>query len=245
MALRCLAPVLAAVALATAGLVRSDDAPPKGPAPWLFTVSKIHQGRVELAREPNSIAAYRPALKRLQFATAGGVALTEEELRRRVQAGSVVVVSSDGKPVDPAYLRVLGSNTIVLVGVVSRREPARKLAQGHLAAAVPEDGKPPVGGVITSQEEFNKLWKAWALNPAVQAVDFGKEVVVVVTSRQFIGQVHLVVDQEGDAQVAAERGGRMVPLGGKDKEVPGFQFAVVAFKRDGIKTIDGKLLAPQ
>jgi len=46
---------------------------------------------------------------------AGGTKLKSDDVLKRVTAGTVVVMSADGKKVDPAYLRLLAKDTLVIV----------------------------------------------------------------------------------------------------------------------------------
>jgi len=124
--------VLLAVVLALLGQGRMVDAQekvkgPAGPAPRFFTVTEVAKDHVELtelspAEEVGHFqsVAYRPAPEDLKITDAAGKRLTAQEFRKRVTEGTVVVVSSNAANVDPAYLRVLSKDTIVLVGVVVR-----------------------------------------------------------------------------------------------------------------------------
>ena len=47
--------------------------------------------------------------------TAGGHRVGAEELWRRLKAGTIIVLVVDGNPVDPAYLRVLQPDTLLVV----------------------------------------------------------------------------------------------------------------------------------
>lgn len=57
----------------------------------------------------------RRSLKGSRASTADGKPLTAAEAVRRLAPGSVVLYSTDGNPVDPAYLRVVQPETVVLV----------------------------------------------------------------------------------------------------------------------------------
>jgi hypothetical protein len=233
--------VLASALFAGTGVAQEAGRLPKGPAPWLLTVAKIGDDQVELKRESSSLQAYRPAIKGLDILDAGGNRLTEWEFRKRVAVGSTVVVSSDGNAVDPSYLKVLREDAVVLVGVVARTAPTRRVGSGHIADDRREREKPE-GGLITSKEDFARLVKAWTLREPDPAIDFDKEVVVVVTSKEYIGRIDLVGEKgKGDVRVAVEFLGKMVAAGGG--EVGGFQWKMAVFPRAGITAIDGRSLA--
>jgi hypothetical protein len=53
-----------------------------------------------------------------QFSEAGGKKLSSEDILKRVAVGTIVVISADGKPVDPAYLKTLAKDTLVVVSPV-------------------------------------------------------------------------------------------------------------------------------
>jgi hypothetical protein len=55
------------------------------------------------------------ALESTEVAEAGGKTLGRDEVLKRVTAGSVVVVSMDGKQVAPRFLKLLAKETLVIV----------------------------------------------------------------------------------------------------------------------------------
>ncbi|MCI0641626.1 MAG: hypothetical protein L0Y72_17675 [Gemmataceae bacterium] len=63
------------------------------------------------------------ALEKTQAQTAGGKKLTKEEVGKQLKAGSVVLISADGRPVDPVYLRAIQTDTVVLVTGPSVTQP--------------------------------------------------------------------------------------------------------------------------
>src|SRR5262249_2152100 len=50
-----------------------------------------------------------------KFQTAGGSPLTASEATSRVKAGATVLISTDGKPVAPGWLKAVGDDTVVVV----------------------------------------------------------------------------------------------------------------------------------
>jgi len=54
------------------------------------------------------------ALKPSTFLTVGGKKLTDEDVAKRVTPGTLLLVSAGGKP-DPAYLKVLRDDALILV----------------------------------------------------------------------------------------------------------------------------------
>jgi len=53
-----------------------------------------------------------------QVSEAGGKQLSREDILKRVAVGKIVVISADGMPVDPAYLKTLAKDTLVVVSPV-------------------------------------------------------------------------------------------------------------------------------
>jgi len=54
-------------------------------------------------------------VKDLIFTTADGMKVEKDDAMKRLASGSIVVVTSDGKPVSPAFLKVFKDDTLVLV----------------------------------------------------------------------------------------------------------------------------------
>jgi len=50
-----------------------------------------------------------------KFTTADGAILTTEQVTKRVKDGATVLITSDGKPIDPSWLRAVGADTVVMV----------------------------------------------------------------------------------------------------------------------------------
>jgi hypothetical protein len=69
--------------------------------------------------------------------TAAGKKLTSAEAAKLIRAGSVILISADGRPIDPLFLRIVNPETVILVPSV----PAPAVApQGP---AVPPPGTAP------------------------------------------------------------------------------------------------------
>jgi hypothetical protein len=76
---------------------------PAGGAPAVITRQIQRMMQVELG-----------AVKDLAVTTAGGKKVDKADALKRVEKGGVVVVSTDGNPVSPAYLKVFKDDTLVL-----------------------------------------------------------------------------------------------------------------------------------
>jgi len=62
-------------------------------------------------------------LKKATITTAGGKKLTLDDLKKPLAKPAPVVISSDGKAVDPSYLKILDKDTIVIV--IGAEEPKK------------------------------------------------------------------------------------------------------------------------
>jgi uncharacterized protein (TIGR03067 family) len=97
---------------------------PKGPAPRFFTVTEIGKDYVELKEvgvrkgDLTPVGSYKPALKDIEIYNAKGKKLSAADFRQRAKVGTLLLVAADENKVDPAYLRVVEDDTVVLVGVV-------------------------------------------------------------------------------------------------------------------------------
>lgn len=60
--------------------------------------------------------------KGVQIRTASGLAFKTDEGLKRIKPGTTVLVSSDGRDVAPAYLKIVHAETIVLIGLPMLRE---------------------------------------------------------------------------------------------------------------------------
>src|SRR5262249_41590862 len=114
-----------ACAFSARGAGAAENAGPTGPAPRFFTVlgffenGKGFEMYEQARRDPGDDPAahiYSVRFTDAELFDAAGRAITEKEFRKRVRAGSVVLVSTGQKKVDPAYLRVLREEAVVVVG---------------------------------------------------------------------------------------------------------------------------------
>jgi hypothetical protein len=91
----------------------------------------------------------------------------------------------------------------------------------------------PLNGVITSQEQWERLAKVWGItNPP--PVDFTRQWLVVGTSRGTSFSLNPVVTN-GDLVISTK---------GATDLAPGFRWRVRAINREGIKTLNGKAFNP-
>jgi len=92
----------------------------------------------------------------------------------------------------------------------------------------------PTDGLLTTKDEFAKLWAAWMGKKQLPEIDFDKELIIVASSSAVrVFGIH-IIDKNGDATPTARFE--------MDKGSKGFTFAIAVFKREGIKTINGKLI---
>jgi hypothetical protein len=92
----------------------------------------------------------------------------------------------------------------------------------------------PEAGLITDAKAFEKVWKAWGVDGKVPEIDFKKQFVVVGLARgPNRPGPFATLDDKGDLQV----GWRQTRIGG-----PGFGYALAAFDRKGVTSINGKAL---
>jgi hypothetical protein len=118
---------IVALALSLNAVALADDAvkPPKGVPPRFMTVAEIGAETIELievqpveGRSDESTTSRRKArLKLLHGFDTKGKELERAIWQKRLKVGDVVVVATDDKKIDPAYLRVLKDDTVVLWGV--------------------------------------------------------------------------------------------------------------------------------
>jgi hypothetical protein len=157
--------VLGAAILSPAAPVPRDTVPPPaGPAPVVAVLRADPAGQVlvtgviletrtvthkatvvengqvvtrDVTRPLTHTTSVRKPLEELAggLATAGGTRLTPEDVAARVKDGASVLVSADGKPVDPAWLRAVDPETVVIT--------APSLANVRFAAAAPPAPKTP------------------------------------------------------------------------------------------------------
>ena len=99
----------------------------------------------------------------------------------------------------------------------------------------------PTDLYIADKKAWAKLWKAWRGEKAeVPEVNFEKQIILVVPTRYFETNIYARLDAKGELTVKGEDP--------KDLEFSrvvkkkGFSYQIVAIKREGIKTINGKAL---
>lgn len=102
---------------------------PAGEPPQFFVVAEVNRDGLVLQRrypptkevDPPKVIEYRPALKAIKARDTKGTLLTIEELKRRVQPSTMVLVSVDDEPIDKAYLAVIKDGTVILSGVLPQK----------------------------------------------------------------------------------------------------------------------------
>lgn len=55
-----------------------------------------------------------------------GQKLTEEQIRKALRKPSIVLLSSDGKPIDPYYLKIIKPETLVIIDRTPDAKPAKR-----------------------------------------------------------------------------------------------------------------------
>jgi len=107
--------------------VENEVRRPKGPAPLFLWVREVGEDYVAFddVGPMLGITGYQRAFKEIEAFDAKGRILTEQEFRKRVKVGTVVLAAVDQKRVDPAFLAIVNDDTLVLVGVVERLEAKR------------------------------------------------------------------------------------------------------------------------
>jgi hypothetical protein len=121
---------------------------------------------------------------------------------------------------------------------------------GSFAAAAPREVKPlqqwkgsledrelmkSAVKCITSKDQFEKLWKAWRANENAPAVDFAKEIAFVDTTVGSVLNFRASLDDNGNLRTLA--------MATRDLR-PGFRYVITTVSREGVKTVNGKELAP-
>jgi uncharacterized lipoprotein YbaY len=89
---------------------------------------------------------------------------------------------------------------------------------------------------ITTAENFERLWEKWKIAGKRPEVDFSKQIVVIQTSRGSNLSLIAILDEKGNLSVNG--------LGTMDFR-PGFRYVIATVSRDGIKTINNKLITQQ
>jgi hypothetical protein len=105
---------LVALGLMSGAAAQERPKAPQGEPPVLCTVMMLGEKTVRL-KGPGA-TQFKCDIIDLEFQDAAGKKLTEEEFRKRAAVGSTVVVASDEKKIDPAYLGILKPDTAVVLG---------------------------------------------------------------------------------------------------------------------------------
>lgn len=96
------------------------------------------------------------------------------------------------------------------------------------------EGRAPQDGLITTEKQFNGLWKSWRPGEDVPRIDFDSHFVVVTTrtkrSTSMIGLFHTA---DGDAGIGSM-------FNSEDPERRGFGYGVGVYDREKVKTFGGK-----
>jgi len=69
---------------------------------------------------------HKRKLSDLSVTNALGQKLSEEQIRKALKKPSIVLLSSDGKPIDPYYLKIIKPETLVIVDRTPGAAPAKR-----------------------------------------------------------------------------------------------------------------------
>jgi len=119
---------------------------------------------------------------------------------------------------------------------VSDLKPIEEKPSVNLSGNIKEESlqnEMPLNGVITSQEQWERLVKVWGIKDA-PPVDFTRQWIVVGTSRGTSFDLNPVVTN-GDLVISSK---------GTTDLAPGFRWRARAINREGIKTLNGKEFTP-
>ena len=86
---------------------------------------------------------------------------------------------------------------------------------------------------IATAPALQQLWKSWGIAGDVPKVDFTRELVVLGVTRGSRIGVSATLDEKGDLRVVA--------ISTKDLR-PGFRYVLAAVSREGVKSVNGKIL---
>jgi hypothetical protein len=175
------------------------------------------------------------SLKTGEVFDAEGKKVDAAAAKKRLEVGATVLISTSGKEVDPAYLRVFKKETLVLV---HPDEPVKVEKEWKGGSRDEKDNdlseQAPKDGVIAGPETWAKLWKAWNSDKELPKVDFGKELLIVEAGpggTNIVDISDLKLRDDGDLTFFAT----VTQAGGS-----GFVYKIVKIKREGIKTVNGK-----
>jgi hypothetical protein len=112
--------------------------------------------------------------------------------------------------------------------IIPSQQWSGSMADLSLSKAVPE--------VILTEEGLKNLWKVWKIEASMPKVDFSRNLIVVQTTRGSRLRLSATLDDKGDLKV----------LGAATADLrPGFRYVVAVLSREGVKTVNGKELAPK
>jgi len=123
---------------------------------------------------------------------------------------------------------VWGADPVPPKPVTPLKEWSGSVADLTLQKIVPE--------VITTQKDLDNLWKTWAVAEAKPEVDFAKQMVVLTTTRGGRLRLTAALDDKGNLKVSG--------VATRDLR-SGFRYVIATVNREGIKTVNGKELAPR
>jgi uncharacterized protein (TIGR03067 family) len=97
----------------------------------------------------------------------------------------------------------------------------------------------PESKLVTSQKDFDRLWKAWRGEERSPRIDFKNYFVAVETIAKPGGGIYqLRVDRNGD--------GSLLPYAkGTKEEFKGFSYGIALFPRSKVKTFNGQPIEPE
>jgi hypothetical protein len=102
----------------------------------------------------------------------------------------------------------------------------------------------PASGIITDQQAWVDLWKAWRPGEPVPRVNWAAQLVLVGTIRGATNPDNGKRNELFASPMLVHEGNLPLLFSGFDFDTPGFAYNVAIVLRGGIKTIDGKPLPP-
>jgi hypothetical protein len=121
----------------------------------------------------------------------------------------------------------------IFIQLKPEKDQANKEWAGILKDPALEKQK-PASGIISSADEFTKLWKAWQGDKKLPEIDFKKQVVFVATSPRGSVRAFHVINNKGDVEVF---------VGLNNGIIDQCSFGLLAMDREGVKSIQGKPLS--
>jgi uncharacterized lipoprotein YbaY len=114
--------------------------------------------------------------------------------------------------------------------------PARGEESAEWQGSVADDAlMATVPPLVQKDADLQMLWKSWGQKEAVPTVDFSRDILVLVVSKgSKIMAISTKLDEAGDLKAVA----------GSTRDLrPGFRFRMQAVRREGVKSVNGKVLA--